>query len=86
MAMDIYIIIRLSVILIGDLMVNTNTMEVRTLRRPFLLHDLSESASHQIPDRQYPHLILCGYGAMRFAKKKTRSMAGFVKMGDKRLR
>ncbi|EBJ0402637.1 hypothetical protein DNG13_05915 [Salmonella enterica] len=27
-------------------------------------HDISESASHQIPDRQYPHLIRCGYGGV----------------------
>lgn len=27
-------------------------------------HDLSESASHQIPDRQYSHLIRCGYGGV----------------------
>lgn len=70
-AVVIYIIIRLSVIRTGYLMTGMNTKEVRTLRRPFLLHDLSESASHQIPDRQYPHLIRCGYGAMRFAKMKN---------------
>ncbi|RNT46041.1 hypothetical protein B9059_005020 [Enterobacter roggenkampii] len=55
--------------------------------RPFLLHDLSESASHQIPDRQCPHLIRCGYGAGALCKKENPALwLGFVKMGDKRLR
>ncbi|EKS1202939.1 hypothetical protein QA436_000096 [Escherichia coli] len=81
MAMDIFIIIRLSVILIGDFMVNMNTREVRTLRRPFLLHDLSESASHQIPDRQYPHLIRCGYGAGALCKKENPLNGGLRENG-----
>jgi len=45
----------------------------------FLAHDLSESVSHQKPDRQNPHLIRCGYGAMRFTKKKNPALwLGFV--------
>lgn len=31
-------------------------------------HDISESASHQIPDRQYSHLIRCGYGGVMAPK------------------
>lgn len=53
------------------------------LRHPFLLHDISESA---LPKHQNNSdtLYLRGYGAGRFAKKKTRSVAGFVKMGGRK--
>jgi len=37
---------------------------------------------HQEPDPTNSLLTRCGYGAVRFKKNKTRSMAGFVKMGD----
>ncbi len=40
----------------------------------------------QQPDLTHLTVSLCGYGSRVLPKKKTRSMAGFVKMGDKRLR
>ena len=40
----------------------------------------------QQPDLTHLTVSLCGYGFRVLPKKKTRSMAGFVKMGGKRLR
>lgn len=40
----------------------------------------------QQPDLTHFTVSLRGYGSRVLPKKKTRSMAGFVKMGDKRLR
>ncbi|WP_340566114.1 hypothetical protein [Escherichia coli] len=42
-------------------------IQIKVAKAAFLLHDISESAFHQKPDRQNPHLIRCGYGAVCFA-------------------
>lgn len=39
----------------------------------------------QQPDLTHLTVSLCGYGFRVLPKKKTRSMAGFVKMGDRKL-
>ncbi|MKM01983.1 hypothetical protein D6S11_19305 [Salmonella enterica subsp. enterica] len=61
-------------------------MTLKSLRRLFYLHDLSESAISPIT-RTHPDTLAHSWLRVgRFTQKKTRAMAGFVKMGGKRLR